>query len=48
MNGNPRCPRCNGAGLMRGVLGYLRWFACRDCGWEFSRKIRKCTKKRRA
>ena len=34
-----RCPMCSGPGLLLGVLGCLKWFTCRDCGWEFNRKV---------
>jgi hypothetical protein len=45
MRPNPKCPSCSGPGVMLGVLGYLRWFSCRDCGLEFSRKIRRRPKR---
>jgi tRNA(Ile2) C34 agmatinyltransferase TiaS len=47
MKPNPACPQCSGVGVMMGVLGMLRWFRCRNCGFEFSRKIRKRTIKAR-
>jgi len=42
----PRCPMCNGPGIMLGILGMLRWFTCRDCGWEFRRKVRRRDRKK--
>lgn len=42
----PRCPMCSGPAGMLGDLGFLRWFQCRNCGWEFCRKLRKKSKKK--
>lgn len=30
------CPMCGGLGAFMGALGYLCWFRCLDCGWEFA------------
>lgn len=31
----PECLACGGSALIfMGRLGNLRWFYCRDCGWE--------------
>lgn len=35
------CPVCDGQGALLGVLGFLRWFRCIQCGMDFSRKIRR-------
>lgn len=34
------CPACGGDPVALGGLGNLLWFRCRDCGAEFSSKIR--------
>ena len=39
---SPKCPVCSGLGVLLGALGNLRWFRCRDCGVNFSR--RRCSK----
>lgn len=36
----PACPMCPGHGVALGTLGALRWFRCRDCGWDFARRCR--------
>lgn len=36
----PRCPLCPGHGVLLGTLGRLRWYRCRDCGWDFNRPAR--------
>ena len=35
------CPMCGHPNEPIGVLGWLHHFTCRDCGWRYSRKIRK-------
>lgn len=40
----PPCPMCPGHGCYMGTLGYLKWFRCRNCGWEFYREKRKTKK----
>lgn len=30
-----RCPECGGEGVSMGFLGFLQWFRCRACGWDF-------------
>lgn len=42
---NAICPSCGGQGGVLGTLGFLRHFRCRDCGAEFSRKIRRRARK---
>jgi len=32
----PHCPMCNGPGAKLGNLGWMHWFRCIDCGWDFS------------
>lgn len=39
------CPVCGGERSELGVLGRLRWFRCRACGWEWSKRIRRCVAK---
>lgn len=34
----PTCPACPGRGMVLGKLGRLRWYRCRDCGIDFSRR----------
>ena len=34
----PACPVCPGRGMVLGQLGRLRWYRCRDCGIDFSRR----------
>ena len=34
----PSCPQCDGDGAPLGALGYLNWFRCIQCGWEFSQQ----------
>jgi hypothetical protein len=29
-----------------GTLGYLRWFQCRHCGWQFYTEKRKASPKK--
>jgi transposase-like protein len=42
-----RCPMCNASPVgMMGTLGNLRWFRCRCCGAEFSRKVEQGRKKK--
>jgi hypothetical protein len=41
-----KCPMCSGPAMLLGVLGLLRWFKCRNCGWEFNRKIKRKEKKK--
>ncbi len=36
----PACPVCPGHGVPLGQLGPLRWFRCRDCGIDFSRRTK--------
>lgn len=36
----PACPVCPGRGMPLGQLGRLRWYCCRDCGIDFSRKVK--------
>lgn len=36
----PGCPMCPGHGVLLGTLGAMRWFRCRDCGWDFARRRR--------
>ena len=35
------CPMCFEEGFLLGVLGWLRWFRCRQCGMDFSKTIKK-------
>ena len=42
---NARCPVCGWEAAVLGTLGFLRHYKCRDCGAEFSRKIRRRVKK---
>jgi tRNA(Ile2) C34 agmatinyltransferase TiaS len=35
----PDCPVCFGQGEELGVLGWCRYFRCRDCGIEFSEAV---------
>jgi len=32
---------CIAPRVLLGILGYLKWFTCRDCGMQFSRTVRK-------
>jgi hypothetical protein len=32
------CPVCPGYGFLMGILGQLKWFRCRSCGFEFNHK----------
>jgi hypothetical protein len=44
-----RCAWCKeDGGVLLGVLGCLRWFRCRYCGGDFSRKVRSTFKRREA
>ena len=31
------CSMCNGRGIPLGSLGFIKYFRCESCGWEFSR-----------
>jgi rubredoxin len=33
------CPVCGGTGIAQGSLGFLVWYRCEDCGWNFSEEI---------
>lgn len=35
------CPFCRGPAGLLGVLGYLKWYLCRNCGMQFSKKTKK-------
>ena len=35
-----RCPMCGGEGILLGALRALRWFRCRACGIEWSKRFR--------
>lgn len=39
------CPACGGEGRSMGALGNLAWYRCVNCGWEWSRKARKSSKR---
>lgn len=34
------CQLCTGPCYQLGSLGQLKWFVCRNCGMQFSRKAR--------
>jgi transposase-like protein len=34
------CPACGGTAGLLGVLGRLRWYVCRACGMQFSRRTK--------
>jgi transposase-like protein len=42
------CPMCYGEAGVLGVLGYLRHYLCRNCGMQFSRKIKRRKKREKA
>lgn len=39
------CPVCYGEAGVLGVLGNLRYYLCRDCGMQFSKKIKRRKKR---
>lgn len=42
------CSLCGGQLGLLGALGNLKWLVCRDCGMQFSKKVRKRTAKKKA
>lgn len=34
------CKICGGDLILMGGLGNLKWFSCRNCGMQFSKKIK--------
>jgi transposase-like protein len=34
------CPICEGPGIVLGVLGTLKHFSCRNCGMQFSKRMK--------
>ncbi len=33
-----KCRLCRGRCFLLGVLGMLRWYRCRDCGYEYCKE----------
>lgn len=35
-----KCPMCKGPRMFLGQLGLMRWFRCRNCGMDFSKRTK--------